>query len=92
MFDDGSNIFGSIKYKNGGLVRVGVRISRVDTETVRDFFPLDVSSSSSMVRERIGGCLVGVSFRGMLPTFMVNQLLLNLNASWFDIKMHYAIS
>jgi hypothetical protein len=49
--------------------------------------------SSLMVRERIGGCLVGVSFRGMLPTFMVNQLLLNLkNASWFDSKMHYTIS
>jgi hypothetical protein len=40
MFDDGSNIFGSIKYKNGGLVRVGVRISRVDTETVRDSLSL----------------------------------------------------
>jgi hypothetical protein len=36
MFDDDSNIFGSIEHKNGSLVRVGVRISRVDTETVRD--------------------------------------------------------
>jgi hypothetical protein len=36
MFDDGSNIFGSIKYENGGLVRVGVCISRVNTETVRE--------------------------------------------------------
>jgi hypothetical protein len=39
MFDDSSNIFGSIVYKNGGLVRVGVRVSRVDTETVGDSFP-----------------------------------------------------
>jgi hypothetical protein len=40
MFDDGLNIFGSIEYKNGGLVRVGVRISRIDTETVRDSLSL----------------------------------------------------
>jgi hypothetical protein len=40
MYDDGSNIFGSIEYKNGGIVRVGVRVSRVDTETVRDSLSL----------------------------------------------------
>ena len=62
MLDDGSNIFGSIEYKNGGLVRVGVRVTRVDTETVRDSLPFGFFFIIDLDGEREDWRLFGRSF------------------------------